>query len=134
MDPALMVTPKQFLSRGLRLVKVDTRRIQHKAKIRKFRSFFGAHPNQCQSAWNDLFTTTIPEARVASDEADLFGFFAALNFLRVYDTEDRRAALLEMNEKPLRGVDLVVGEKASSSEEPEDCVASWWWVDNNIYR
>ena len=109
MDPAVVVTSAQFLRRGLRLVKVDTRRIGLAAKLKKFKSFFGPHPNHCVSIWYDLFTTTIPEARVDVADADLFGFFAALNFLRAYDKEDRRAALLGMNEKPLREI-------------------TWWWV------
>ena len=109
MNPAVAVTSEQFLRRGLRLVKVNCNRLGRAAKIRKFRSFFGPHPNHCVSMWNDLFTTNIAAARVNIEDADLVGFFAALNFLRAYDKEDRRAALFEMNEKTLREL-------------------TWWWV------
>lgn len=96
MDPAIALTAQQFLSQGLRLVNVDARRLGMAAKLRKFRSFYGPHPNHCVYLWNDLFTTNIAAARVDIADADLFGFFAALRpSHEILNPDSNRAFLRE---------------------------------------
>ena len=85
MDPQLAVTPNQMLYRGLKLVGVT--KDQQKRRLKSsnctnFRTHYGIHPNHASTVWQDLFTTTIPDARVEAEEADLQEFFWALNFLR----------------------------------------------------
>jgi len=114
MDNLLLVSSAQMLQRGLRLLGLSARKLHYSTKVRKFKAHFGSHPNQCATVWKDLLTTDIPAARVAPEDADLRGFFGALYFLRLYQSEDVRAARFKMNEKTHRELSwLWVGKIAA---------------------
>lgn len=85
MDPSLVVTPAQMLHRGLKQVGITKEEQQRRFKesnCKDFRSHYGIHPNHAAAVWKDLFTTTIPSARVNEGDAYLQHFFWGLNFVR----------------------------------------------------
>lgn len=90
---AAILTAKQMLKVGLdiaRIIRYRQRRLSAETKYRKFKSHYGVHPLHAARVWRDLRTTTIGKAHV-EDNGNIYGFFAALNFLKVYATEDVRA-------------------------------------------
>ena len=123
----VLVTAAQMLRRGLRIIGVKDsvqQRRKNSTNIRMFRSNFGAHPNHCASIWRDLVTST--SNLLTNADLDLQGFFMALNFLRVYQTEDQRAPLfgnIELNDMRAR-VWFWVNKIASLKE------SVIYWPDN----
>ena len=89
-----------MLRRGLRLVNVVDeiqQRRCHDTNIRVFKSHFRRHPLHLCRVWRDLQTTTIPEAKLTEEEAELeitfIGFMMAMYFLTCYDTFDNIGSL-----------------------------------------
>ena len=108
----LRVEPWQMLRRGLKLVGIDSsvqRRRGQQMNVDFFKSFFGPHPNQCASVWNDL---VIVRQIVPPEKADLVGFFMACHFLRCYPKSEKVRSALFGNMELKRARAL-----------------SWYWVE-----
>lgn len=123
----LLLTSNQMFRRGCKLVGIPLTggRMKKAGRIELFKSFFGKHPNQLATVWNDLMTTTIVAARVDRQDVDLKGFFAALTFLKIYDKEHVRRVHFKMEEKSLREltwfwVTKIAALKALKIVWPED--------------
>ena len=108
-----LVTPSQFLRRGLKLVNVpgdvQDRRCRSK-NCKTFKSHFGLHPNHCATLWKDLLATDVVEAQVGVDDIDLKGFFMALHSLRVCNTDECNAA------------------KFGNPDINAMAATTWWWM------
>jgi len=88
-----ILTAKQMLKEGLDLIGISPKKRKRMTKQRlydKFKAHFGRHPLHVARVWRDPLTTTIPEARVDDNEANLIGFLASLNFVKSYAIEDVR--------------------------------------------
>ena len=88
-----ILTAKQMLKEGLDVIGISQKRRRRLSKRRlysKFKAHFGRHPLHVARVWRDLLTTTIPEARVDDDAANIIGFLASLNFVTVYAEEEIR--------------------------------------------
>ena len=82
-----------MLKEGLDVIGISQKRRRRLSKRRlysKFKAHFGRHPLHVARVWRDLLTTTIPEARVDDDAANIIGFLASLNFVTVYAEEEIR--------------------------------------------
>lgn len=90
----VLLTPGEMLYRGLKLYgvpkEVQARRRKGKKNLEIFMAVYGAHPNHCAKIWEDIFRTDVPTAKVSPKEADLVGFFLALNHARMYLTDEQR--------------------------------------------
>lgn len=89
----VILTAKQMLQKGLTVANVSRerqRRLSMPTQYRKFKAHYGIHPLHAARVWRDFHVTTIAEAHVNND-ANVLGFLAALNFLKVYASEDIRA-------------------------------------------
>ena len=97
-----------MLRRGLRAINIGDlqqgRRLE-KTNIRDFKSAFGKHPIHLCRVWRNMQSTTIPEARMEEEEArsgnGLRGFLIANNFLKVYTSNNVRAALFQGMDRTL---------------------------------
>lgn len=95
-------TPDQVLLRGLMLASkewtVDRLLKQDQAElITDFKAFYGSHPVVLAQLWEDLQTTTIPDARINTTKkrsVHLKNFLRANLFLKQYPTEKQRRVLL----------------------------------------
>ena len=88
-----VLTASNILRMGLDIAHIsrcEQRRLSKPTKYRKFKSHYGVHPLHAARAWRDLLTTTIPAARINETDKSIYAFFAALNLVRVYATEDIR--------------------------------------------
>lgn len=96
-------TEDELLLYGLRLVYARNpdrlSRCSRDRNVQRFNTFFGASPTVYVKIWNDLQTTTIPEARVEPKDLDLTYFFMSLHFLKCYPLEDEREALFDISPK-----------------------------------
>jgi hypothetical protein len=87
-------TPSKILERGLvlRHVSVETQQRRHyKTNKQRFKSEFGAAPAACAKIWEDLQTTTVPEAKIDTKKCKLDHFLLAMNFIKMYPTEKQQA-------------------------------------------
>ena len=87
-------TATDVLEKGLLLSRVDQKRLKHwnhPHKIRKFRNQYGAHPAVIAQIWEDLQITDISMAKIDHSMCSFSDFMIAINFLKIYPTEDQQA-------------------------------------------
>jgi len=76
----LVYTEEQILRIGLGLIGVDRKRQKRqlpKTNVSDFKAHYGTEPKICKKIWEDLQTTTIPEAKLdatLTDGADIKNF------------------------------------------------------------
>jgi hypothetical protein len=62
-----LYSPDGMLEMGLELAGFDANkqgRVKRETNERRFKSHYGSSPLVCAAIWEDLMTTTIPEARI----------------------------------------------------------------------
>jgi len=105
--PLDLRTPSAVLKAGLDLVYTEKK--THKVKgdpltshtnIQRFKDHCGANPAVVSQIWEDLQTTTVPEARIKV--LDFSYFLEALNFLCRCHRESEREAQFDKSPKTLR--------------------------------
>ena len=110
-EQLLLYTPDQVLWRGLSLAGMSRQRQRRQKKhvnINDFKAYYGAHPMVLAQIWEDLQTTTIPEARIhplgryKKRSVNLKNFLRTHNFLKCYQTEDVRKITSGKSKKTLR--------------------------------
>jgi hypothetical protein len=83
--PKVILTPKEVLDAGLKLVHYTEGRIeraQQETNTTRFKSFYGCNPIVAAQIFEDLQTSPIAEAsRLDESKISLFYFLQALNFL-----------------------------------------------------
>lgn len=97
----VLYTAREMLNIGLvdiaRISNVRLRFMRDPTKFRKFKSHFGIHPLHAAKVWRDLQSNDVPvEARVNPDKANIKAFFAGLNLMKVYASDDVRADFMNM--------------------------------------
>ena len=101
----LILTPDEVLREGLELVGCDYRqqqRVGRATNLVHFKSFYGSNPVVYAEIWEDLQTTDNQEARIDADCCDVSSFLMAMNFLKLYGTEQARAVLFKICEQSAR--------------------------------
>ena len=102
---AIVVTVDQMLLQGLRLAGFSTKRVQNVClndNLRRFKSHYGSHPIVYARIWEDLQTTTYPNAFVDSKTINLVFFLMTINFFKCYPTESQLAAAFHVCERSVR--------------------------------
>lgn len=104
--PLVILTAKEILVEGLKLVnftEARIRRVKNKeTNITRFKSHYGCNPVVCAQIFEDLQTTRLDEARIAANKTNIHYFLAALHFLKVYETEERREPIFDRSPKTMR--------------------------------
>jgi hypothetical protein len=104
-NAATVVTPDEMLRRGLIAVGFAQDRIRKVARatnLKRFRAHFGSNPIVYAYMWEDLLSTTNPDARIDAATANLDAFLMCLHFLKCYPSEAVLAATFFMCEKTVR--------------------------------
>ena len=84
--------------------------------MERFRSHFGADPDVLAHIWEDLQTTSLPEANInrhftARKKKELKPFFAAMHFLKRHETENERERTWKRSKNTLRRDDWFYVDK-----------------------
>ena len=89
------IDEEELLSFGLRLLYGEESR-QHRwklsARVKRFKTHFGAEPITLTHMLEDFQTTIIEEARVKDSQLNLTYFLLTMNFLYRYDTDEELAS------------------------------------------
>jgi hypothetical protein len=131
-----IVTPKQMLSIGLKVLKYSVKQLQRTSNTRnreRFTSHFGSSPRVCAMVYEDLQRTAVEEARIQGSEINVRWFLIAMHFLKVYPTEDQWESLFNTNihwtrDKVWMFVEKIHALKAEKIVWPEDDFGSLEWV------
>ena len=103
--PKVILTPKEVLEIGLRLVNYSEGRI-NRAKIQtnttRFKSHFGVNQIVAAQVFEDLQTSPNEDARLDEKKISIEYFLQALNFLYAYNTEKRREPMFDLSPKTMR--------------------------------
>ena len=105
LPPKVILTPKEVLQRGLKLVRYSEgriERVQHKTNTRRFKDHFGCNQIVCAQVFEDLQTSDNPEARLDENKINIDYLLQALHFLYVYDIEYRREPIFDLSPKTMR--------------------------------
>jgi len=91
-------TPEQMLTRGLKLAGMGARRQARQCEeenIEDFKSIYGTHPIVLAQIWEDLQTTTNPDARIDTKKrgVNMKNFLRANHFLARYPSERQRKVM-----------------------------------------
>ena len=89
----VLYTPDEMLEMGLLQAGFDANRqgrVKMETNVRRFTSHYGSSPLVCAAIWEDLLTTTIPDARI-SQRMDPANFFLGMYYLKEYPTEEKIA-------------------------------------------
>ena len=104
--PKVILTPKEILQIGLRLVNYSEGRISRAKKTStnttRFKSHFGVNQIVAAQVFEDLQTTDHEEARLDEDKIEIKYFLQALSFLYIYETEQRREPVFDLSHKTMR--------------------------------
>jgi hypothetical protein len=109
--------------------------LQHKTKVERFRSEYGARPAVLAQLWEDLQTTKVERANILKAKIrKLKLFFAAMHFLKRYPKETERLRMWKMSENTARRtcwtmVDCIGALKAVKIVWPDDNFGTgeWGW-------
>ena len=91
----VVLTADEILQMGLALLGYNQHRqanVQRATNILRFKAHYGSHPIVYAQIWEDLQTTTIPEARIDAQKMHPQYFLMATNFLARYPTEQEQAS------------------------------------------
>ena len=103
--PSVILTANEVLLRGLKLARFTPSKINriktYKSKITKFKRHYGCNHFVAVKIFEDLQTTDIEEAMIPDNKVSIKYFLMALNFLYVYDVEDRREPLWNLSPKTI---------------------------------
>jgi hypothetical protein len=100
----VLYTPDEMLEMGLLQAGFDANRqgrVKMETNVRRFTSHYGSSPLVCAAIWEDLLTTTIPDARI-SQRMDPANFFLGMYYLKEYPTEEKLAGSFKTCEKTTR--------------------------------
>ena len=97
-------TEDAIILMGLQMMgyKEERNRVAKSTKLRRFRSGFGSDPNVIAKIFRDLQLAKSRKARIKGKRVCMWRFLVAVNFLKVYDTEEQRAGNCKLSEKSVR--------------------------------
>lgn len=97
---AIIYTPEEILKVGLKRVNYSRRRIKRakrRRNIERFVGHYGAPPFILAQIFEDLQTTSIPEAFLPPEDANLDHFLMAFHTLKRYPTELEREPIFDID-------------------------------------
>ena len=100
-----ILTSDEFLGLGLERVGFQRHRqqkVSREANLKRFNAHYGSNPVVYAQIWEDLQTTTIPEARIDIKKTDPVSFLMGVHFLKRYPTEHEQAGIFKLCEKTAR--------------------------------
>ena len=103
--PISIKTPSEILKIGLKLVCFSEGRIHRagiQSNITRFKKHYGCNPSVAARMFEDLQVTDLPAARLGKNKVSCFYFLQSLNFLYVYEIEERREPIFDRSPKTLR--------------------------------
>ena len=86
----VFLTADEFMRMGLERVGFNYRvqqKVLRTTNLTRFKAHYGSNPVVYAQIWEDLQTTTIPEARIPTKLTDPDCFLMAIKFLKCYPTE-----------------------------------------------
>ena len=101
----LVLTPDQFLRKGLQLVGYSRRRqrrVCRATNLMRFRKHYGSNPIVYAQIWEDMQTTDIPEARIDARRHCPDSFLMAIHFLARYATDEEQSAIFKLCDRTIR--------------------------------
>lgn len=132
--PQVLLTPQEVLQAGLKLVRFTEGRIGRAGATTnstRFKRHYGCNQIVAAQLFEDLQITSIDEARLDDGKISITYFLQALNFLKVYETEDRREGLFDLSPKTMRDwqwyyVKKIQALKGEKIVFPEDFGSDIW--------
>ena len=103
--PTVILTPKEILSIGLKMVHFTDARIDRaslKTNTKRFKDHFGCNQLVAAQMFEDLQVSKNAEARLDDDRINANYFLQALHFLYGYETEGKREPKFDLSHKTLR--------------------------------
>lgn len=101
----VVLTADEILQMGLALIGFSQQRqanVQRTTNLLRFKAHYGSHPIVYAQIWEDLQTTTIPEARIDAQKIHPHNFLMATHFLARYPTEQEQASTFGICDKTAR--------------------------------
>ena len=101
-DVSTIYTADEIMKIGLKRVNYKRKRIKRarrKRNVRRFVGHFGVPPTVAAQVWEDLQTTTTPEAFVEAANRNIDHFLMALHHLKKYPTELEREPIFDVDEQ-----------------------------------
>ena len=104
--PQVILTPKEILHIGLKLVRYTENRIERaknpKTNTTRFKKHFGVNQIVAAQVFENLQTSEHPEARLDEGKVNVEYFLQALYFLKVYGNEGTREPIFDRSPKTMR--------------------------------
>ena len=103
--PLSIKTPREILEQGLKLVHYSESRIDRagvQSNTTRFKKHHGCNPSVAARTFEDLQVIDHAEARLGRNKISSFYFLQSLNFLYVYEIEERREPIFDRSPKTLR--------------------------------
>ena len=100
--PTVILTPKEILSIGLKMVHFTDARIDRaslKTNTKRFKDHFGCNQLVAAQMFEDLQVSKNAEARLNDDRINANYFLQALHFLYGYETEGKREPKFDLSHK-----------------------------------
>lgn len=116
--------PDDMLVRGLEMAGFDTvrqKRATRETNIKRFKAFYGSNPAVYSNIWEDLQTTTIPQAKIDPEKVGIDKLLSGIYFLKCYPTEEQRAGVLKICEKTARKWGWYFSQKIQALKEQKVC-------------
>ena len=101
----VVLTPDEFMSLGLTIGGYKEERATRKSNLLRFQSLYGSLPHVYAQLWEDLITTDVAVASIATGTGrgrTPSNFLIALNFLKCYQTDKSKAGNLNVCENTAR--------------------------------
>lgn len=107
--PLLLYSADEILVEGLKIAQQDGKRmqrVQRSTNIERFKDHFAVAPLVLAVIWEDLQTTSIPEARIDTTKPriTIVNFLHTLWFIKRYPTEKSRSGKAHRCERYMREV------------------------------
>lgn len=105
--PKVILTANEMLQCGLTLVRYSEKRIGRvkqtsNTNTTRFKTHFGCNQIVAVQIFEDLQTTEVDDARLDDNKISAKYFLISLNFLFVYETEDRKEPIFDLSQKTTR--------------------------------
>lgn len=133
--PRVILTPSEVLVAGLRLVNYSEGRIDRvknkETNTTRFKRHFGCNQYVAAQLFEDLQTTENEDAVLDDNKINIDYFLQSLNFIKVYETEDRREPIFDRSPKILREwvwyyIGKIQAMKAEKIVFPDDFGSDVW--------